>query len=492
MKLRYRFLLLVLFAIPEILIAQKKNSSNITAIICGTTDSANIVEIQLYPKSIVNNGKLATISNTKVVDHNFKIKILNISEPSYITIVFRYPWRFINSLELYLIEPGDSINISQASNSFYFPGKNSLKFANQFNIKETQSKLSGIVLDRISKHYNYFTLADHLKDSIWSLRLKMLLEYQPTFSKEVYEIIYNDCVYDKWSSYYAEADLLLRLFNKDSAALNEIIRYYSDYYRYNKIDTTNSHRLVKSQKFIEMLTRKVTVDAELALYQYKPAAYQFRKSIDVSACKKIDTDYAGILKQYLFTNYFIKSNISLDSLNDCLSSAIRQTNDPYLSNLLTDVQRKSKGVYPFNFSLPDSTGKKITLSDYKGKVVVIDFWFTGCEWCIEMAKALKILAAEKDPNIIYMTVSVDSNKNIWKESLKKGIFTSNNEINLYTGGLGIEHPLINYYKIYGYPFLMIIDKAGKIFTVNPDIKYGVETRAKNLRKITTDLAKQDL
>ncbi|MDE6296743.1 MAG: redoxin domain-containing protein, partial [Muribaculaceae bacterium] len=42
-----------------------------------------------------------------------------------------------------------------------------------------------------------------------------------------------------------------------------------------------------------------------------------------------------------------------------------------------------------NFTLPDLDGKKVSLSDFRGKWVVLDFWGSWCGWCIKGFPALK-------------------------------------------------------------------------------------------------------
>src|SRR5262249_59973090 len=39
--------------------------------------------------------------------------------------------------------------------------------------------------------------------------------------------------------------------------------------------------------------------------------------------------------------------------------------------------------FAFNFELPDLDGKKVSLADYKGKVVIVDLWGTWCPPCRE-------------------------------------------------------------------------------------------------------------
>ncbi|MDE6393778.1 MAG: TlpA family protein disulfide reductase, partial [Duncaniella sp.] len=42
-----------------------------------------------------------------------------------------------------------------------------------------------------------------------------------------------------------------------------------------------------------------------------------------------------------------------------------------------------------DFTLPDLNGKEVSLSDFRGKWVVLDFWGSWCGWCVKGFPALK-------------------------------------------------------------------------------------------------------
>jgi len=53
-----------------------------------------------------------------------------------------------------------------------------------------------------------------------------------------------------------------------------------------------------------------------------------------------------------------------------------------------------------DFALPSIDGRTVRLSDYRGKVVLLNFWYTGCEPCREETPALEFASAQLFERII--------------------------------------------------------------------------------------------
>jgi thiol-disulfide isomerase/thioredoxin len=56
-------------------------------------------------------------------------------------------------------------------------------------------------------------------------------------------------------------------------------------------------------------------------------------------------------------------------------------------------------------TLRDVNGKSVRLSDFRGKVVVLDFWATWCKPCLMALPGLNALA-KKNPDVVFLTVNV--------------------------------------------------------------------------------------
>lgn len=71
-----------------------------------------------------------------------------------------------------------------------------------------------------------------------------------------------------------------------------------------------------------------------------------------------------------------------------------------------DVTRKKANL---NFTVKDIDGKDVRLSQYKGKVVLVNFWATWCKPCrVEIPALTSLYRDYKDKGFVVLGISVDS------------------------------------------------------------------------------------
>lgn len=75
-----------------------------------------------------------------------------------------------------------------------------------------------------------------------------------------------------------------------------------------------------------------------------------------------------------------------------------------------------------NFTLQDLEGKEKSLSDYGGKILLINFWATWCEFCDAEMPDLQRLSEEND-DLVVLGVNVEEDKTIVQEYINKGGYT---------------------------------------------------------------------
>lgn len=127
----------------------------------------------------------------------------------------------------------------------------------------------------------------------------------------------------------------------------------------------------------------------------------------------------------------------------------------YLS-LAKDIKIGDKFV---DFILPDIDGKDVSLSDYKNKYVLLDFWGSWCAPCREENPNLvKTYNEFKDKGFDILGVSVETNKKSWLDALQKDSITwkSISDLN------GDNNKAALIYGIHYYPANFLIDPKGTI------------------------------
>ena len=108
-------------------------------------------------------------------------------------------------------------------------------------------------------------------------------------------------------------------------------------------------------------------------------------------------------------------------------------------------------------STPD--GEEISLSDFKGKYVLLDFWASGCGPCrMEHPSILKLYNQYKDQGFEIYAVSLDKNKTQWTKAIEKDQITWPNVSDLkgHNGDVALM------YGVYYIPTNYIISPEGYI------------------------------
>lgn len=116
-----------------------------------------------------------------------------------------------------------------------------------------------------------------------------------------------------------------------------------------------------------------------------------------------------------------------------------------------------------DISLPNPSGEELSLSSFKGKVVLIDFWASWCGPCRkEMPNVVKAYAKFKGKGFEIFGVSLDQDQARWEEAIKKDGITWPQVSDLKQWNSSV----VRLYNIQGIPYTVLIDREGKILAKN--------------------------
>ena len=115
------------------------------------------------------------------------------------------------------------------------------------------------------------------------------------------------------------------------------------------------------------------------------------------------------------------------------------------------------------FTMKSIDGKPISLADFKGKYVLLDFWASWCMPCRnENPNIVKAYNTYKDKNFTILGISLDKDPKAWAQAIAADKLTWSHASELSD----FEGPTVRLYQIEAIPSSFLIDPTGKIVAKN--------------------------
>jgi len=120
------------------------------------------------------------------------------------------------------------------------------------------------------------------------------------------------------------------------------------------------------------------------------------------------------------------------------------------------IQVYNKAADPYNFTLPLLSGENATLSSFRGKVVILNFWATWCPPCRAEMPSMEILYKRyKDQGLEILAVDIGENANTVRQFVQKNNYS-------FPVLLDTTKQTSAIYGVEAIPTTYLIDRNGKI------------------------------
>jgi peroxiredoxin len=209
--------------------------------------------------------------------------------------------------------------------------------------------------------------------------------------------------------------------------------------------TTNSHFMANVRD---------TIDNNEHLYAHRHYYIDKQTSLPSLVIIRGRYEYSGAVNNYYDETRYFDYKLNRTDITDAdfvIPKYFKPRKDQTIPELL------AAGTTAPDWTLYDANGKKLTLSQLKGKVVVLDFYFIGCAGCMLSIKPLNAIYEKyKNSNLVIASLTERDGKKAVLDFEKRYQI----KYPCYINAAGV----VKSYHVSAFPTYYFIDKEGKIDT----------------------------
>jgi len=223
---------------------------------------------------------------------------------------------------------------------------------------------------------------------------------------------------------------------------------------------------IKKNNGDSILVRDLDIKQQQISSEEKTYTHQtVLQSINSSLSLFILSSYQGMARDPNFrVNGFTDEEV-VGLLNDILTKFPERTDIAGIRNSVEAGIPKLKwvGKQAPEISLPDTEGKTVKLSSFRGKYVLVDFWASWCGPCRrENPNVVQAYNQFKNKNFTILGVSLDRQKEAWE----KAIVDDNLNWTHISDLKYWQSEVVPIYQVASIPFNVLVDPDGKVVAEN--------------------------